>query len=80
MRVASHYIFRDMLGLIERRNLRGLDDICDTYSKRYKDDHEFQEVCNQISQYITPDKNEERMDDIKDRIIELINVRKINQR
>jgi len=77
MVVASHYIFRDVLDLISRDRMDRLEEVCDGYSRRYQDDQEFQQVCGWISRYMHSDKNNGELEHIRDRLQELIKIRRL---
>jgi len=76
MFLANHYIFRDLLDLIERRKMQRLNEICNTYIKRYMEDPEFQNVCSCINQYMDSDREHVRISEIEDRLKELVNLRR----
>jgi len=77
MVVASHYIFRDVLDLISRERIDRLEEVCDGYSRRYQDDQEFQEVCDWVNRYLHSDKSNGELNHIKERLGELIKIRRL---
>ncbi len=76
MVLASHYIFMDVLSLLERNRTERLEEVCTGYSKRYSDDDEFQELISIILTALE-DSNNGVLDELKPRIRNAIASRRI---
>ena len=77
MITASHYVIRDVLRMVESGDLEELHKMCGRYGALYKYDTEFKDIlCNKIPEYMES-KNSKKLGEIKSRLKELINVRKL---
>lgn len=76
MVLASHYIFMDVLSLLERNRTERLEEVCTCYTKRYSDDDEFQELISLILVALE-NNNNGVLDELKPRIRDAIASRKI---
>jgi len=76
MVLASHYIFMDVLSLLERNKTERLGEVCTCYTRRYSDDDEFQELISPILVALE-DNNNGVLDELKPRIRDVISSRRI---
>jgi len=75
MVLASHYVIKSISIVLEKKDIAQSQELCEKFSKRYFDDMELQNICNDIRSYLkTRDKKE--LEKIKSLLKKLKSVRK----
>ncbi len=77
---ASYHVIKDILEIIEEKDLDKLQRECAKFCKRYPNDRELHElICgldSKLSEYIVS-KDEKTLEDLKSKLKDLVNIRKI---
>jgi len=77
MTLASHYIFKDVLNLLDRGRKDRLKEVCDIYRDRYREDEELLAIFGSVLKHIHSEEDID-LNVLKDRISELIASRRMD--
>jgi len=77
MILSSHYVIKDILHTVERRDVEEIKRICYKYTSRYRNDKELTRVCDIVMRDIDVIR-EKGLDEMKSRLEELLSVRKLD--
>ncbi|MBU4341560.1 MAG: hypothetical protein KKB24_00960 [Candidatus Altiarchaeota archaeon] len=75
MVLASHYVLKDVLNLLEREKHGRLEEVCTIYRDRYTEDEELLEVFDSILKHIS--SGESDPETLMKRLTDLISVRRM---
>ncbi len=76
MALASHYVLKDVLNLLERGRYERLEEICTIYQNRYTEDEELLELFDSILDYIDSN-NKSDTEKLVKRLTSLISTRRM---
>jgi hypothetical protein len=77
MILSSHYVLKDILHTLERRDLEETKKLCEKYCERYRNDQELIKACSLMSER-AGSLRDRNMSEMKNKLEELLSARKMD--
>ncbi len=71
---ASHYVIKNILRVLERKDITGGTELCEKFSSRYSEDRELLDVCSEFKSYLKT-RDSKKLEKIKSTLRELKDIR-----
>lgn len=78
MILSSHYVIKDILHTVERRDVEEVKRLCEKYCERYQYDKELMGVCSIVSESNQGSLKEKDLSCMKKKLEELLSARKMD--